>query len=210
MYTEAQIRALSSDRKFMSDFSRWLDREMPGMSTDILRTDDPECWYIPSGAQRWEWEYEDGEIDAWSDDFETQFALASVVEWVRERIEYGEIEGGDCGEVWVSEDGEVFEDEEDAGPIWYGFPWAQSWFFQPDLSITIDQLRRCGFVVGWYDPTGKDPEDGVRLCGIDGGGYNLTDHHYIPLFLEWHKDRDVAIEIDDPSLLPEGLRALTR
>jgi len=73
--------------------------------------------------------------------------------------------------------------DEDQYP--YGWPWANAccYFYNPD-EVPTELIQKCGFITGVY---GED----YAVCGIDGGGYNLTDAHWIPLVLEYCKLRDI-------------------
>lgn len=76
----------------------------------------------------------------------------------------------------------------------YDYPasWGVMWTFEDPLDEdwarqNIDTIRQCGFLV--YD----NELLGIVL-GIDGGGYDFYESHWIPLYeargLKWHKEQD--------------------
>jgi len=78
----------------------------------------------------------------------------------------------------------------------YGFPWANTWCFQPEDFIESQVLKDAGFTVATYCGGGGNwrNDNSYRLCGIDGGGYNFKGHHFAMLVALVHEQKNWPVE----------------
>ena len=82
--------------------------------------------------------------------------------------------------------------EEYPGRIYERLPmWGTMWSFESidnywlDKADGIKKMSRCGFRIYYHEEWGY-------FFGIDGGGYNFYEAHWLPLYeargLQWHED----------------------
>lgn len=83
----------------------------------------------------------------------------------------------------------------------YGFPWANTQVYVPDPRIELADLAAAGFLSYTFYPgsdrdTGRYRSSGYRVCGIDGGGYDMFHEHLVRLFALHHCTTQTRVLID--------------
>lgn len=176
-----------TDHEFRADVERFTRQYMPSVSMHLLGAENREDY------DEWEMlldydcctrfvveEHEliDGDGDVWYfvRDTETDIYHGTSGE-IGEEINADNIEDGwyDAGD---AEDFAVQSERDDYTENCHGFPFAHGWgYLLTERSLPDnDDLYRHGFVVFEFR--------GERIAGIDGGGYNFTDQHFAPLYIE--------------------------
>lgn len=126
-------------------------------------------------------------------------------DWSFDLPEHGTI----CG--WSDEDSAKMsaqeKNQEAQHEGMHGFPWANMWCYLPDRVITDQDLKDAGFTVATYcgGEGNWQNDDEYRLCGIDGGGYNMVGAHWAPLCAAVHARRNWPVETDNgPAYIDNG------
>lgn len=77
----------------------------------------------------------------------------------------------------------------------HGFPWANSQVYVPHHRIELADLDAAGFLVYDFYPYSQSC-GGYRVCGIDGGGYDMFYEHIVRLYAYHHCTTQAIVVLD--------------